>query len=247
MRKREPYGVYLSVVAPAYNEEEIIAETIKEWADYLKKEKINAEIVICNDGSTDKTGQILKKLQKKYPNLVVCENRPNKGYGAALHNVIKHARGELIMTLDSDGQFDIGEYKKLHRKLVQGKYDFVSGYRYRKKDRFARVIADRVFNLIMRVVFGLKFKDTNCAQKLYRAEVIKKIPIEARGYPTPTEIMVRAAESGAKIGEVSVMHYERKKGVAKLKLFGASVSVFKFLIYLRFKLHNYKRKIIHAF
>lgn len=242
-KKNKPY---LSIVAPAYNEELIIAEIIEEWEDFIKQEKIKAEIVICNDGSTDKTGEILEKLKEKYSNLVVCENRPNRGYGYALYNAIKHAKGELIMTLDSDGQFDIKGFKKLHKKLLEGDYDFVTGYRFRKRDTFARVIADRGFNLIMRLVFGLKFKDTNCAQKLYRAKIIKGIAIEARGYPSPTEVMVKAAEFGAKIGEVGVVHYSRKKGVTKLNLFKTSVDVFKFLFYLRFKLHAYRRRIINT-
>lgn len=242
--KNQPF---LSIVAPAYNEELIIEEVIKEWENFIRKEKLKAEIVICNDGSLDKTGEILEKLQKKFLNLVVCENRPNRGYGYALYNAIKHAKGELIMTLDSDGQFDVKGFKRLHQKLLSGDYDLVTGYRFRKRDTFARVVADRGFNLIMRLVFGLQFKDTNCAQKLYKGKIIKGIKIEARGYPSPTEVMVKAAERGAKIGEVGVVHYTRKKGVTKLNLRKTSIDVFKFLIYLRFKLHAYRRKIINTF
>jgi len=246
MRKKRGNVPYLSIVAPAYNEEVIIAETIEGWESYIRKEKLDAEVVICNDGSVDKTGEILAKLQKKYPNLIICENKPNKGYGMAICNAIKHAKGKLIMTIDSDGQFNVNSYKKLHRKLISGNYDLVTGYRYRKKDNLMRIIADRCFSLIMRTTFGLKFKDTNCAQKLYYAKVIKNIPIEACGYPVPTEIMVKAAGLGAKIGEVGVVHNERKKGASKLKLFKTSINVLKFLFYLRFKLHAYKRKIIHS-
>jgi len=96
------------------------------------------------------------------------------------------------------------------------------------------------------LVFGLKFRDTNCAQKLYKAKVIKSIPIEARGYPVPTEIIVKAFEAGAKIGETGVAHYEREKGVTKLKLFKTSIDIFKFLVYLRLKLYLYRRKIIYT-
>ena len=241
-----PKKPYLSIVAPAYNEEEIISDTIKDWANFIKKEKIRGEIVICNDGSKDRTGEILKNLQKKYPMLVVCENKPNKGYGAAVANAVRHTRGELVMTLDSDGQFGVQAYKKLCQKLESGNYDFVTGYRFRKRDSFARVVADRAFNLIMRLFFGLQFRDTNCAQKLYRAAVIKKINIEARGYPVPTEIMVKSAELGARIGEVGVVHYERTKGASKLNIYKTSVDVLKFLAYLRLKLHAYRKRIIHS-
>ena len=243
-RKNKPY---LSIIAPAYNEELVIAEVIEEWEDFVKKEKLDAEIVICNDGSTDKTGEILAKLQKKYSNLVVCENKPNQGYGAGVENAARHAKGELIMTLDSDGQFDVKGFSKLHQKLLSKNYDLVTGFRFQKRDSAARVVADRIFNVIMRFVFGLPFKDTNCAQKLYRAELLKRVNIEARGYPAPTEILVKAVEFGAKVGEVGVVHYERKKGTTALKLFKTSANVFKFLIYLRLKLYLYRIKIIGSF
>ena len=244
MTRKSPF---LSIVAPAYNEDAVISEVVYEWQQFIKKEKIEAEVVICNDGSTDKTGEILTKLQKKYPNLVVCENKPNKGYGAAVANAVDHARGELIMTLDSDGQFNIKGFRQLHRKLLSGKYDLVTGFRFRKKDNLGRVIADRCLNLIMRLVFGLPFKDTNCAQKLYRAGLLRRIGIESGGYPAPTEVLAKAAAMGAKIGEVGVTHYERKKGTTALKLFKISANFFKFLVYLRLKLYLYKTKIINNF
>jgi hypothetical protein len=151
------------------------------------------------------------------------------------------------MTLDSDGQFVVSGFKQLYKKLNEGGYDLVTGFRYRKRDSIARVFADRGFNLLMRIIFGLKFKDSNCAQKLYHANILKGITIEARGYPAPTEIMVKAVERGAKIGEVGVVHYSRKKGVTKIRLFQTSIDVFKFLIYLRFKLHAFRKKIINTF
>lgn len=240
-RKNKPY---LSIIAPAYNEEGVIEEVIEKWEDFVEKEKLDAEIVICNDGSTDKTGEILAELQKKHPNLVVCENKPNKGYGAGVENAARHARGDLIMTLDSDGQFDVKGFKKLHKKLLSGNYDLVTGFRFQKRDTLARVATDRIFNVIMRFVFGLPFKDTNCAQKLYRAKLLKRINIEARGYPAPTEMLVKAVEFGAKVGEVGVAHYERKKGATALKLFKTSANVLQLLIYLRLKLYLYRRKII---
>ena len=238
---------YLSIVAPAYNEELIIDEVIHEWEKFISEEKINAEIVICNDGSRDKTATILKTLQRKYRNLIICENDSNRGYGYALYNAIKHSNGKLIMTLDSDGQFDANGFSVLKEKLIAGKFDLVTGYRYRKRDSPIRVLADRGFNLLMRIIFGIKFKDTNCAQKLYHAEILKDLVIEARGYPAPTEIIIKALEKGAKIGETGVIHYSRKKGVTKIKLLQTSIDVFKFIIYLRFKLHAFRRKIINTF
>ena len=128
--------------------------------------------------------------------------------------------------------------------MPSGKFDLVTGYRFQKKDSLPRVVADRGLNLLMRTFFNLSFKDSNCAQKLYRSELLKKINIESRGYPAPTEILVKARELGAKIGEVGVKHYEREKGGSALKLYKTSLNFLKFLVYLRLKLVFYRQKLI---
>lgn len=242
---KDKKNIYLSICTPAYNEEEVIEKVIADWQDFIKTEKIKAEIVIGNDGSTDGTERILSKLTKKYSNLVVCSDE-HRGYGYALANAIRNASGQLIMTLDSDGQFKVGEFISLHKELKRGRYDLVTGYRAGKKDTLLKVLADRCFNLFIRIFFGLKFKDTNCAQKLFRAEIAQKINIESQGYPTPTEMMIKALELGAKIGEIKTGHYPRIGGKSKLKIIRTSLNALKFFLYLKFKIHLYRKNIITA-
>ncbi|MBC7261314.1 MAG: hypothetical protein H5T63_04795, partial [Chloroflexi bacterium] len=147
---------------------------------------------------------------------------------------------------DSDGQFDAAEYKLLLAELNKG-YDVVTGYRRRKQDQPLRVVADRVLNLIVRVLFRLSLRDTNCALKLLRGDVARRLTIEARGYPTPTELLVRAHVLGYRIGEVGITHYERAGGKTKLKALRTSWHMLLFLIYLKYKQMLYQARIINSF
>src|SRR5215204_4259008 len=103
----------LSVVAPVYNEEEGIEAVVRYWVEVLEKEKVSAEIVLANDGSTDGTKAILERLEKQIPILRVISYAPNRGYGYALKTAIHASTGELVVTLDSDGQFDLADFPKL--------------------------------------------------------------------------------------------------------------------------------------
>ena len=235
----------LSLCAPAYNESEGIASVITTWEEVLARLGVAAEIVITNDGSTDNTLQILRQLQQQFANLVVVDQQPNAGYGRAMANAIAHSRGQQVLTLDSDGQFDPGEYPRLLAKLNEG-YDVITGYRIRKQDKPARVIADRTLNLIVRVMFGLALHDTNCALKLLQGDVARSIPIEARGFPTPTEMLVKARALGYRIDEIGITHYPRLAGESKLKVVRTGWRFLLFLVYLKLKVTLYRWRVINA-
>ena len=236
---------FLSLCAPAYNEAEGIAQVIAAWQETLSRLGLEAEIIITNDGSTDGTGDILARLQQQYANLVVVNQSPNGGYGKAMAAAIAHSRGEQVLTLDSDGQFDPGEYPRMV-ELLSESCDVVTGYRLRKNDKPARVIADRALNLLVRVGFGLPLRDTNCALKLFRGNVARAIPIEARGFPTPTEMLVKARALGYRISEVGITHYPRLAGESKLKVVRTGWYFLLFLLYLRLKVSLFQRHVITA-
>lgn len=236
---------FLSLCAPAYNEAEGIARVVDAWQETLSRLGLDAEIVITNDGSTDGTGDTLARLHAQYANLVVVTQTPNGGYGKAMAAAIAHSRGQQVLTLDSDGQFDPGEYPRLAARLADG-CDVVTGYRLRKNDKLARVLADRALNLIVRAGFGLALRDTNCALKLLRGDVARAIPIEARGFPTPTEMLVKARALGYRIGEVGITHYPRLAGESKLKVVRTGWYFLLFLLYLRLKVWLYQRRVITA-
>jgi dolichol-phosphate mannosyltransferase len=228
--------VFLSVVAPAYNEEENIETVIREWQTVLAKADYTSEIVIGNDGSTDKTGEILENLTIEFPNLSVIHSVKNMGYGDALFKAIYASKGEYVVTIDSDGQFELSDHSHLLEECIKNKYDAITGYRTGKKDTAMRVLADRALNLIVRVLFGLNYKDTNCALKVYKGELIRNFAIEARAYPTPTEILIRLKDKGIRVGEMAIRHNQRIGGRSHLKLFKTGWNMLLFLIYMRVKL-----------
>jgi len=238
--------IFLSVVAPVYNEEENIENVLRYWNDVLGAADFESEIVLTNDGSTDNTAGILASLQEEFPRLRVTSFEQNRGYGRALTSSIQASRGEWVVTLDSDGQFDLKEYKGLLEKALSEGLDGVTGYRKKKEDTPFRVFADRVLNLIVRTMFGVRFRDTNCAMKLIRGEFIRRVNIEARGYPAPTELTIKLCKLGARIGEMGITHMERQGGLSKLNPLGVSINFLKFLFYLRLRIYLYDKSIIHT-
>jgi len=236
--------VRLSVAAPCYNEADSIEGVVTAWDEVLSRAPLASEIVLCNDGSTDASAAVLERLQARVPRLRVVSFDTNGGYGRALSAAIGATRGEYVATIDSDGQFDLADALALLAELESGGHDCVTGYRLGKKDNLFRVAMDRGLNLLVRRMFGVRLRDTNCALKVARGEVLRGLRIEARGYPTPTEIVVRLAARGCRIGEMGVAHLPRAGGASKLHPWRTAWSMLRFLVYLRGKLKLFRARII---
>jgi dolichol-phosphate mannosyltransferase len=234
----------LSVAAPCYNEAEGIEAVVAEWDALLAQRPEPTEIVLCNDGSIDGTAEVLDRLRLRVPRLRVVHNATNGGYGRALSSAIAATRGEYVATIDSDGQFDLADAFDLLGELERGGYDGVTGWRRGKKDSVLRVVADRCMNLLVRALFGTPLRDTNCALKVVKGDVLRDLRIEARGYPTPTEICLRLAARGYRLGERGVTHRERAAGASKLHPWRTAWGFLRFLVYLRCKLKLYRTRII---
>jgi glycosyltransferase involved in cell wall biosynthesis len=246
LTRNEDPRPWLSVAAPCYNEAEGIAGVVAEWDAVLAAVPQPSEIVLCNDGSTDGTADVLAGLTARYPRLRVVNNPTNGGYGRALGSAFAATRGPYVATIDSDGQFDHADAADLVRERERGGYDGVTGWRMGKKDSALRVLADRCMNLMVRAMFRIDLRDTNCALKVVRGDVLRGMPIEARGYPTPTEICVRLVARGYRLGEHGVQHRERTAGASKLHPARTAWSFFRFLVYLRRKLKLHRAGIIVA-
>lgn len=234
----------LSVAAPCFNEAEGIEAVVAEWDGILSARPESSEIVLCNDGSTDGTGEVLARLQTRFPRLRVVTNETNGGYGRALSSAIMATRGDYVATIDSDGQFDVADAFPMLEDLERGGYEAINGFRQGKKDSAFRVLADRGMNLLVRMMFGTTLRDTNCALKLVRGDLMRGLRIEARGYPTPTEICLRLAARGVRMGERGVTHRERAAGFSKLHPWRTAWAFFRYLLYLKCKLYLYKARII---
>lgn len=210
----------LSVFLPAYNEEDSIATTVENVVKVLKELKIEWEVLVINDGSKDQTAEVVKKLGKKYPNVKLVNHEVNKGYGRALKTGFASARYPWVAFVDSDGQFDFEEIKKLIAKTDEA--DVILGYRLNRADPFQRRIFTWGWKMLAMVLLGLNVRDYSCGFKLIKKKVIEDIsPIESEEKVTQIEMLIKAKKKGYKFAEVGVHHYPRTAGVPT----GANMSV----------------------
>lgn len=216
----------LSVFFPAYNEEANIKATVTRAASILPQVAEKWEIIVVNDGSTDRTGQVVKQLMKKpfdqtQGKLRMITHDPNRGYGEALKSGLYGARYDWIAFTDSDGQFDFGEITKFLEKRSQAQ--LAIGYRVNRQDPLTRKLFGVVWTGLSNLLLGIRVKDADCGFKLIKKEVIDTIPrlLSSRGAMVSPELLAKAKKAGFQILEVGVQHYPRQEG----KQTGASLKV----------------------
>ncbi len=208
----EEKKVELSIVIPIYNEEEnlpILYEKLKKVLDELGK---SYEIIFVNDGSTDRSWEIIRDLAEKDPHVVGVNFRRNFGQTAAMSAGFDIAKGEVIITMDGDLQNDPEDIPKLLDKMQEG-YDIVSGWRKDRKDDFlSRTLPSRIANWLISKVTGVHLHDYGCSLKAYRAEVAKSLDYYGemhRFLPALSKAV------GAKVTELPVKHHPRIYGKSK--------------------------------
>jgi len=206
----------LSVVIPVYNEADNIALLHKAIHQAMKSVRYSWEMILVDDGSTDKSPEELEKLARKDPKFVrVVLLRRNFGQTTAIAAGIDHADGEIIVMMDADLQNDPLDIPAMITKIDEG-YDVVSGWRHERKDKFLlRVIPSRIANGLISWVTGVRLHDYGCTLKAYRREVITGFRLYGEMHRF---IPAYAGSVGARIIEVRVNHHPRKYGKAKYGL-----------------------------
>src|SRR3989344_1571623 len=187
-------GPKISVVFPVYNEEGIIERTIRSYYDELKG-RIDFEMSVAEDGSTDKTKSILKRLKRELP-IRAYMSDARKGYQKAVIDSLKHPRHGWIFLVDSDYQYDI-----------------VLGRKVNRKDPLHRIILSKGFNFLLRLLFNVPYRDMDTGYRLINRKALDAVvnDIHCLKYFT-SELVIRAHFQGFRIKEVPVMHCKRKKG-----------------------------------
>jgi glycosyltransferase involved in cell wall biosynthesis len=198
----------LSVVVPVYNEERSVELLYDEIAAALDPLDHEWEAVFVDDGSTDGSFAALTRLHSRAANVRVVRLRRNFGKAAALAAGFAHASGDVIATLDADGQDDPAELPRLLAKLDEG-YDLVSGWKVRRRDPWRRRLVSRVFNAVTGWISGVRLHDMNCGFKAYRAEVVRGLPLYGELHRF---IPVLAHERGYRVSELAVNHRPREHG-----------------------------------
>jgi glycosyltransferase involved in cell wall biosynthesis len=225
--------VRLSVAAPAYNEAEGIEAVIAEWHGFLAAapEVAEFEIVICNDGSRDRTGDILDRLTLSYPQLVPVHFQENQGAAAALTAAIAATKGDWVLLMDSDGQFPVQALPDMLAALHRSGGRAVIGIRQKKDVPFAR-FGSWASGCICNLVHGTRLADFNSAFKLVWGPTLRRLGLEAKGMNYSTEVTSRLLECGIAPVEVVIEHRPRVTGVSSMKLVRGAAHRFLFVTYI---------------
>jgi glycosyltransferase involved in cell wall biosynthesis len=202
----------LSIVLPAYNEEANVAAAVKEVAAVAQTLGLDYEIILVNDGSRDRTGEIARvELAPQIPHFKLVEHFPNRGYGGALKAGFAAASKELIAFTPSDNQFDFREIRALLNKLTPG-IALVSGRRVNRQDNALRKLNGLGWNLVVTLLFGRLIHDIDCGFKVFRRDLLNHIHVESNGAMIDTEMLAEAKARGYKLAEVPVTHRPRTAG-----------------------------------
>lgn len=231
----------ISFFFPCYNEEDNLERSVLLTVPKLKSLASRWELIIVDDGSRDKTGDIAAKLSQKYPkNIKVVTHRPNRGYGAAFKSGFYTASYEWIAFMDADGQFDINDLDILINTQQATQADLVIGYYLRRKVPLYRILGTKIWQLAVFLLFGLKVRDIDCGFKLVSQKVINTIPqLEAeRGPFISSEFLIKAKKAKFKITEAGVHHYPRTAGKATGAKLNVVLSGLRDLFRLRSKLNQ---------
>jgi glycosyltransferase involved in cell wall biosynthesis len=209
----------LSVILPAYNEAQVIASTVSTVQSVLDGWKVDFEIIVVNDGSTDQTGAILAALAATDPRIRFVTHTVNQGYGAALVSGFAAATRGLTFFMDADGQFDIRDLRTFF--LFIDRYDAVIGYRMDRQDSWVRKLNAWGWKLLIGWVLGIYVRDVDCAFKLLHSDFLRQHPLETRGAMINAELLYTLTQAGGTYNELAVHHLPRQAGRAT----GAKLSV----------------------
>lgn len=226
----------LGVAFLAYNEEQLIAKTVQEAVTSLSQVPgLDWRVVVVNDGSRDRTGEIAEGLAKKDPRILVVHHDGNKGYAVATETALRSTPGEVVMVVDGDGQHTMADAPAFLAAIDAGA-DAVFGWKKERHDPFFRLILSKGLNTLSRWTLGSPLHDINGGCRAFRRDVARRIEIRHRINFVGDEIFARCRIAGWKVAEVVVRHFPREAGQSihrPWKMAGTIVRVVRYLFDLR--------------
>lgn len=223
----------ISIIVPVYNEEEVIGAFIEA---FMKKSKIlyPYELIIVNDGSSDKTEEIVKKKSRKHKKIRLISYKPNKGLGYALRRGFSSSRGNVIVTMDSDLTHPPSFTGPLVKKVLEG-YDVAIGSRYIPsagvtKVPFHKDMLSKMTNLVTRLIIGSSIRDLTSGFRAYNSSSLNKITTQEKGFEVELEILLKLMKKNAKIIEVPFTSTDRQAGVSKFAVLKHGIRYFSGLV-----------------
>jgi dolichol-phosphate hexosyltransferase len=217
-RKLITNSVLVSLIIPAYNEERTVGNVIESTAKIMDKLGLHYEIIVINDGSTDKT-EWAASLQKC--NQRVFSNKSNRGKGYCLRRAVEYSKGDIIVTLDSDGEHKPEEIPNLLAPLFQGK-DIVAGSRFLGSSQYVttklNLLGNHIFNIAIMALTGRSVSDSQTGFRAIKRDVFKKLNLESDRYEIETEITVKSLKNGFSFVEVPISVEKRRFDASKIHL-----------------------------
>jgi glycosyltransferase involved in cell wall biosynthesis len=202
----------LSVFFPAYNDAPSLPGLIRKTFDVLEKHVEDYEVIVVNDGSQDKTGEVLEQLRQAHAPLMRVITHPrNRGYGGALRSGFAAATREFVFYTDGDSQYDVGELPRL-LELVGPATGLVNGYKLERHDPLHRIWIGKVYNFCARLLFRIRIRDIDCDYRLIRREWLERIQLTSTSGTICVELVRKLELSGCQVVEIGVHHYQREYG-----------------------------------
>lgn len=209
MRQGSQKGI--SVFFPCYNDSGSIGKLVENVLSLLPNLTKDYEVIIVDDGSTDKSREILKKLAKRRKAVKLVFHEKNKGYGGALKSGFREASKDLIFYTDGDGQYDPKELPIL-LSLMTNDVNFINGIKMTRHDPTHRIFLGNIYSFVARWIFWLPVYDVDCDFRLIQRDLIKKLKLQSNSGSICIEIVKKAQRAGGKFRQVSVHHYQRAWG-----------------------------------
>ncbi len=200
----------LTVFLPSHNEDGNVERVVKGFLAELPRVAEKFEVVVVDDGSRDRTGEIADRLAAEDPRVLVIHHPKNLGYGGAVYSGLRSGTQPYLLLSDGDGQFDPAEMSKLTARI--GDCDVVIGRRARRADNLMRRINGKAWTTLSRLLFGLRISDMDCGFKLFRRAAVEGITLHSNSAMITTELMARLAGRNARICQVDVTHLPRVAG-----------------------------------
>jgi len=223
----------ISLFFPVYRDEATVERVARKAIEVLEELAADYEVIVVDDGSPDRAGQIADELARANPRIRVIHHERNLGYGAALCAGFAAARFEWICFTDGDDEYEVADLRKLFR--LRDYYDLIITFRYAKRYGGLRIFISYVYNRLLRFLFQTRYRDISCGLRLVRRQVIENLTLESTSPFIGAEIAIKTMLKGFRVGEVGVQTFPRAFGG------GSSTSAANILATLRDMRRVYRR------
>lgn len=209
-----PAVTEVSAFFPCYNDAPTIGGLVKSVSAALDRLGVDYEVIVVDDGSADDSVEVLRQVEKENPRFRLVRHEVNRGYGAALRSGFAAATREWVFYTDGDGQYDPSEVESLVDRATADT-DVVQGWKLGRGDKWYRKVIGRAYHHVMRFLFRLKVRDTDCDFRLIRRSLLERVELRHSSGVICVEMMRKFQDAGATFAEVPVHHYPREHGVSQ--------------------------------